>query len=792
MYQQYLTSLSSKSSSSSLSWQSYMSDIDDQQSEECCGYFAAAAIVEGQLQILYGSRIGNEGINLDELKNHNPDFPAPVSTMLSSIKISKISSEVGNYPNYAGVMWTVLTATNRSINLSLPLTGIDRIIEALQYGPITAEFKIYEDFPHYYWRHSDDAVYHWDGVSEYEEYNHAVAIVGYYEDVDEPENSYWLCKNSWGESWGDDGYFRMGFGECGIETINNMRVTVDNTCYAKICPNLQSFQDALNTPWVDDEELKLLSNTTISSNQSVTVPGGTIISIADDLAITVNGIIIADGTISSPIVFTSSDEWDGLKFINASSSSVLDYCEIENASNGLYLDNSNPTITNCYIHDNTYNGVQLVNTSNPVLKNNSIKDNGTYGVNCYNYSEPTFGSGQGYNVITGNNNGIISSYGSFVELGYYIGSGYIYAYNSIYDNTNDNAIAIYDGEIVGHGCWWGSSDPNVFTTKFETGIPGDASEGSLSYLYYLTSYPGGGSSLGKAGSGVGQEMVCNPEYVDENNPEELYNLALYYKAQNNTSGLIKTAKDIVERFPESKYAEKAICRIFHANEKEKLNGLKSYLMGQSKRKLNDNLQGTINNFLISKYIREKEYEKAEALCKKTIDEPLNNQNELYAYYNLISLNKNSMERTSEAKFHLSEMKNKYPNETMTLLACEIMGENVDWDNINPVLLKQSINTEKSESKATEFALHSAYPNPFNPSTNINFSLEKQSKVDIRIYNIQGKEVWNWGNNLEYGSGSHNITWNAIDDMGNQLSTGVYFIKLVAGNQIATQKVIFMK
>jgi lysophospholipase L1-like esterase len=78
---------------------------------------------------------------------------------------------------------------------------------ALMSGPLVAGFTVYADFYYGY----NGGVYHWDHVSQAVG-GHAIVIVGY----DQP-GQYWIVKNSWGASWGENGYFRIGFEEAGIE-----------------------------------------------------------------------------------------------------------------------------------------------------------------------------------------------------------------------------------------------------------------------------------------------------------------------------------------------------------------------------------------------------------------------------------------------------------------------------------------------------------------------------------------------------------------------------------------------
>lgn len=86
-----------------------------------------------------------------------------------------------------------------------------------------------------------------------------------------------------------------------------------------------------------------------------------------------------------------------------------------------------------------------------------------------------------------------------------------------------------------------------------------------------------------------------------------------------------------------------------------------------------------------------------------------------------------------------------------------------------------------------------YPNPFNPSTTISFNLTARDakSVKIEIYNLKGQKV----KTLPVTpSPSHtfSITWNGIDDSGKPVSSGIYLIKLKAGNSEANRKVLMLK
>ena len=85
-----------------------------------------------------------------------------------------------------------------------------------------------------------------------------------------------------------------------------------------------------------------------------------------------------------------------------------------------------------------------------------------------------------------------------------------------------------------------------------------------------------------------------------------------------------------------------------------------------------------------------------------------------------------------------------------------------------------------------FSLSAAYPNPFNPVTTLSFALPIESDVTLSIYNLQGREVSTLiSGNMD--AGYHSAKWNA-----NQYSSGIYFVKMIAGKYVSTQKLMLVK
>lgn len=103
----------------------------------------------------------------------------------------------------------------------------------------------------------------------------------------------------------------------------------------------------------------------------------------------------------------------------------------------------------------------------------------------------------------------------------------------------------------------------------------------------------------------------------------------------------------------------------------------------------------------------------------------------------------------------------------------------------------SINTVDELSFSSYSSLNN-YPNPFNPTTTIEFSIKNNSNVEIIIYNIKGQKIKSLAQN-DFAKGSHSIIWNGDNDLGNHVSSGVYCYKLnVNGKTEAVKKCLLLK
>ncbi|MBU1317988.1 MAG: T9SS type A sorting domain-containing protein [candidate division Zixibacteria bacterium] len=90
-----------------------------------------------------------------------------------------------------------------------------------------------------------------------------------------------------------------------------------------------------------------------------------------------------------------------------------------------------------------------------------------------------------------------------------------------------------------------------------------------------------------------------------------------------------------------------------------------------------------------------------------------------------------------------------------------------------------------------FELFQNYPNPFNPTTRIEFSLERAMDVELSVYNVIGQKIATLTDGF-YSAGTYDIEWDATDETGRKVASGIYFYRLTTDDYSRTRKMMLMK
>jgi len=91
----------------------------------------------------------------------------------------------------------------------------------------------------------------------------------------------------------------------------------------------------------------------------------------------------------------------------------------------------------------------------------------------------------------------------------------------------------------------------------------------------------------------------------------------------------------------------------------------------------------------------------------------------------------------------------------------------------------------------KFSVSENYPNPFNPETQFSINLTAETHVNFVIYNVTGQVVRTLVD-APLPVGSHTITWNGTNDNGETLSSGIYFYRVIAGDEVVTNRMTLLK
>ncbi len=99
--------------------------------------------------------------------------------------------------------------------------------------------------------------------------------------------------------------------------------------------------------------------------------------------------------------------------------------------------------------------------------------------------------------------------------------------------------------------------------------------------------------------------------------------------------------------------------------------------------------------------------------------------------------------------------------------------------------------DKPVASKLTYKLEANYPNPFNPTTTIKYTIKDRANVSLTIYNTLGEKVKTLVNDSQ-APNNYTVTWNGTNDKGARVASGVYIYRLTAGDFVASQKMILMK
>ena len=116
-----------------------------------------------------------------------------------------------------------------------------------------------------------------------------------------------------------------------------------------------------------------------------------------------------------------------------------------------------------------------------------------------------------------------------------------------------------------------------------------------------------------------------------------------------------------------------------------------------------------------------------------------------------------------------------------------------WTEYSPTLsfILEELDVVSNDLNPNQFKVGKNYPNPFNPSTTINYSIPKDGLVDIAIYDIKGRLVNNLISSFE-SSGYKTVQWNATNNDGSPVSAGMYIYSVKFGTNIRNNKMVLLK
>ena len=115
---------------------------------------------------------------------------------------------------------------------------------------------------------------------------------------------------------------------------------------------------------------------------------------------------------------------------------------------------------------------------------------------------------------------------------------------------------------------------------------------------------------------------------------------------------------------------------------------------------------------------------------------------------------------------------------------ELFADLMDWFGVDTSVCEDVVTPQPNRLKGN-------YPNPFNPSTTIEYSIQNPGNMELSIYNLRGQKVKSLVNEYK-GSGLHKVVWNGTDDQGREVGSGIYLVRMQSSGFSTSKKITLIK
>ncbi len=278
----------------------------------------------------------------------------------------------------------------------------------------------------------------------------------------------------------------------------------------------------------------------------------------------------------------------------------------------------------------------------------------------------------------------------------------------------------------------------------------------------------------------------NSMYVIPEPAQELYETGLGYEELQNYSLAQMYMKDVIGRFPGSKWADYAAAELLIIEKylnRSNYDSLQRYYYSIENLNISETMNKKVSYLANYCDILMGNYPEAIQWYENILDNNPSEQDSIYAVIDIgfIYL---LMEESSPTRYYKGRYENLRPR------------SQADYYSLRESLIKQLFNpdenTNNNNTVPLTVVLDQNFPNPFNPSTTISFTVSEKSPVCIEIFNIKGQKVRTLSN-ASYEKGKHSIVWDGKDNSKKDVSSGLYFYRMNVNGIIQdTKKCLLLK